>query len=83
MRVTFEPEIDMAYIYLTDPDEARKVAQTEPLVVDLTSGSRRLINLDFDAAGRLIGIEIDGAVGAVPQSLLAAAEKPRRATRDR
>jgi uncharacterized protein YuzE len=69
----------MAYIYLTDSDESRTVAQTEPLIVDLRMGSRRLINLDFDSSGRLLGLEIDGAAAALPASLLAAAEKPRDA----
>ena len=82
MRATFEPEIDMANIYLTEPNGAQAVAQTEPLLVDLRSGARRLINLDFDNGGRLIGIEIVGAADALPKSLLAAAEKPRRSTRD-
>ena len=79
MRVTFEPRTDMAYIYLTDSDESRTVAQTEPLIVDLRMGSRRLINLDFDSSGRLLGLEIDGAAAALPASLLAAADKPRDA----
>ena len=82
MRVTFEPRTDMAYIYLTESDEARTVAQTEPLIVDLRTGSRRLINLDFDSSGRLLGIEVDGAAAALPASLLAAAERPRGASRN-
>jgi len=80
MRVTFDPEIDMAYIYLHESHEGHTVARTEPLIVDLRNGSRRLINLDFDSGGRLLGIEIDGAAAALPRSLLKAAEKPRRAT---
>jgi len=82
MRVTFDPEIDMAYIYLTGPNEAQSVDHTEPLIVDLRPGLRRLINLDFDSHGRLLGIEIAGAAAALPRSLLAAAEKPRRSTGD-
>lgn len=80
MRVTYEPETDMAYLYLTQSNEVQTVAQTEPLIIDLRTGSRRLINLDFDAGGRLLGIEIAGAAAALPGSLLAAAEKPRGAT---
>jgi uncharacterized protein YuzE len=80
MRVTFDPEIDMAYIDLTGPNEAWRADHTEPLIVDLGPGSRRLITLDFDSHGRLLGIEIAGAAAALPRSLLAAAAKPRRSS---
>jgi len=82
MHVTFEPRTDMAYIYLTESGEAKTVAQTEPLIVKLRTSSRRLINLDFDSSGRLLGIEIDGAAAALPASLFAGADKPRGATRN-
>jgi uncharacterized protein YuzE len=80
MRATFEPDIDMAYIYLTGSGDAHQIQHTEPLVIDLPGGSRRLVNLDFDSGGRLLGIEIDGASAALPGSLLTAAEKPRGTT---
>jgi uncharacterized protein YuzE len=72
MKVTISPRTNMAYIYLTDWNDARRVDYTEPLIVDLPNGSRRLINLDFDADGRLLGIEVDGAAACLPLSLLAA-----------
>jgi uncharacterized protein YuzE len=74
MHATFESRTDMAYIYLTEPGESNRVAHTEPLIVDLPSGARRLINLDFDAGGRLLGIEVDGAAAGLPANLLAAAQ---------
>ena len=67
---TFEHETDMAYIYLTGSQDARRVATSEPLIIDLATGQRRLINLDFDEEGRLLGIEIDGARTTLPKSLL-------------
>ena len=70
MHATFDPRVDMAYIYLTAASDAHQVDYTEPLIVDLPSSSRRLINLDFDSDGRLVGIEVDGAVGTLPASLL-------------
>jgi uncharacterized protein YuzE len=76
MDATLSPRTDMAYVYLTDASDAPAVDYTEPLIVDLPRGSRRLINLDFDADGRLIGIEIDGAANALPLSLLTQAERP-------
>ena len=77
MHATFSPHIDMAYVYLTAAHDTHQVEYTEPLIVDLPSGSRRLINLDFDSDGRLVGIEVDGAVGMLPASLL---ETARRVT---
>jgi uncharacterized protein YuzE len=77
MHATFSPRTNMAYLYMTDAKDTRTVDYTEPLIVDLPGGSRRLINLDFDADGRLIGVEVDGAADALPVSLLATAEKPR------
>jgi uncharacterized protein YuzE len=70
MRATFEPETDMAYIYLTNPGDDHRVAHTTPLVVDLRTDMRRLVNLDFDNDGLLIGIEVEGARSALPPSLL-------------
>jgi len=54
-HVTLSADVGVGYIYLTDHKVLRKVSKT--VVVD----SRRLrnsINLDFDAEGRLIGIEL-------------------------
>jgi uncharacterized protein YuzE len=53
MRVTHDPSVHAAYIYLTDaiaPGGVKKTISTE-----------RGINLDFDADGHLIGIELLGA----------------------
>jgi uncharacterized protein YuzE len=71
MYATFEHDTDMAYIYLTSSQDSGAVAQTEPLIIDLQTGQGRLINLDFDDEGRLLGIEVDGARTALPKSLVA------------
>jgi uncharacterized protein YuzE len=50
MRVTYDPDARAAYIYLTgsmQPGEAKR-----------TISATDQINLDFDAEGRLIGIEL-------------------------
>jgi uncharacterized protein YuzE len=73
MRVTYDPSVDMAYIYLTHIP-AGGVATTEPLIIDLPSG-RRLINLDFDGDGRLLGIEIDGATSTLTKDVLSDARR--------
>lgn len=49
-RVTHDPEADAAYIYLAGPIAPGSIAQTTPI--------GRRINLDFDAQGRLLGIEL-------------------------
>jgi uncharacterized protein YuzE len=70
MYATVDHHADMAYIYLTNSQGSRRVANTTPLIIDLPTGHRRLINLDFDEQGRLLGIEVDGARTALPRSLL-------------
>jgi uncharacterized protein YuzE len=71
MRTTVDARTDMGYIYLTNLGDAHRVTHTEALIIDLPAGSRRLINLDFDRDGRLLGIEIVGARSTLPESVLA------------
>ena len=74
MHVTYDHTGDMAYISLV-PIPPRSVMQTEPLVIDLRSGLRQLINLHFDVEGRLIGIEVAGARSGLPAVVIAGAER--------
>ncbi|MDM8085124.1 DUF2283 domain-containing protein [Cellulomonas cellasea] len=55
MRVTFDASVDAAYIYLVDEITAGGVARTVPVDPREIDG---MINLDFDAEGRLLGIEV-------------------------
>jgi uncharacterized protein YuzE len=67
MRVTYDRAVDAAYIYLMDaivPGTARHTYPCDPLEVN------GQINLDFDAAGRLIGIEVLDASRLLPERLL-------------
>ena len=50
MKITYDSEVDAAYIYLT----------TE-IIVPVTRQVDEDINLDFDGANRLVGIEVLGA----------------------
>jgi uncharacterized protein YuzE len=68
VRVTYEPETNMGYVYFADIQDGT-VERTEPLIIE-TAGGRRLINLDFDGEGRLVGIEFDGARGAMADRLI-------------
>lgn len=51
MHVTYDPDARAAYIYLKYPIRTGEAMRT---LADVASG----INLDFDAEGHLIGIEL-------------------------
>lgn len=68
MEVTYSRAADAAYVYLDD--ECPPVAKTVALAPIETGGA--MVNLDFDADGRLIGIEVLSA-NFLPTSLLARA----------
>jgi uncharacterized protein YuzE len=72
MRVTFDPDADAAYIYLTRFGE---VARTVPLV-DLEEGSSFELIVDLDRDGRIVGIEVQLAGGRLPPELLRGAKRP-------
>lgn len=72
LSVTYDGEADAAYIYLVDPRTKPRSAHMyacDPVAVD------GMINLDFDADGRLIGIEVLGAASKLPQHVLDMAER--------
>lgn len=70
MRITYDRTSDAAYIYLSaiKAGEAVKTYPCDPKEVD------GMINLDFNAAKQLIGIEVLGASARLPKSLLDGAE---------
>ena len=72
MRITYDSETDAAYIYLVNsvrPGEAKKTYVCDP------SEMNGMINLDFDAFGRLLGIEVLCARQQLPPELLDQAER--------
>jgi uncharacterized protein YuzE len=69
LRVTFDRGADAAYIYLTD---IRPSSVDRTVMVD---GIPEFINLDFDDAGRVLGIEVLGATACLPPELLEQAER--------
>ena len=71
MRVTYDDAADAAYIQLADEIGAGGVPQTRPCNPDEVGG---MVNLDFDASGHLVGIEIMDACKLLPPELLAGAE---------
>ena len=69
IHVTYNDEADAAYISLV-PIGPGEVATTEAGVDEKLN-----INLDYNAEGRLIGIEVLGASGTLPSAVLDAAER--------
>ena len=66
LRVTYDKTVDAAYIYLADSIGAGEVAHTEPGGFEHAHG----VNLDFDTAGRLLGIEVLDASERLPDGFL-------------
>lgn len=60
MKLVYDAEADAAYLYLAG--EKPKVAKTVP--------ATDAINLDFDADGRLVGLEITAASLVLPPESL-------------
>lgn len=58
MRITYDKSVDASYIYLGDPTSIVRPLHTYPCDTRKIGG---MINLDFDADGRLFGVEVIGA----------------------
>jgi uncharacterized protein YuzE len=69
MRVTYDPAADAAYVELAGPVGDGEAATTIHSI--MTPGDRGEVALDFDADGRLLGIEVLGASAVLPESVLA------------
>ncbi len=63
IRVTYDPSVDHAYVYLTKIAPGQ-VARTVDAGGDMT------VMLDYDADGRLLGMEVAGASKRLPRALL-------------
>ena len=72
MRVRFDPEANAAYIALPRAEGA-SVARSHVCDVHLDESA---ILLDFDAEGRLLGVELLGASRLLPGDALDAADRP-------
>ncbi len=72
MKVTYDPSVDAAYIALVHigPGDAKSTYKCHPKKIG------GMLNLDFDANGRLIGIEVVGALKLLPPELLISAAPP-------
>lgn len=68
MKVTYDKGVDVAYISITGETGRGNVAHTYPCNPPEIWGY--MINLDFDAGQRLLGIEILGASSVLPAEVL-------------
>lgn len=71
MIIRYDPSVDAAYIYLVPVATGVRAARTVP-VNPVEAGAE--INLDFDDAGRLVGIEVLRASRHLPEALINGAE---------
>ncbi|MFD4749699.1 DUF2283 domain-containing protein [Streptomyces rubiginosohelvolus] len=71
-RVTYDQQVDAAYVYFTDPQAHQKVARMYPCDPIEVGG---MINLDFDENGYLVGIEVLAASSKLPKYVLDVAER--------
>lgn len=68
LRVTYDDEVDAAYIYFTPDVPPGGVSRTVP--VD-GGDDPWMVNLDVDVDGRIIGLEVLDAAKRLPAALLA------------
>ncbi|WP_061964036.1 DUF2283 domain-containing protein [Demequina aurantiaca] len=55
MKISYDADVDAAYIYLASEIDSGSVSRTVPVDPQEIDG---MINLDFDAEGLLVGIEV-------------------------
>ncbi len=72
MRVTYDPEADAAYIYLTDED---LLPGRDSVPCDPPDGGRAWVVLDWKE-GKIAGMEVLDASARLHPDLLAQAELP-------
>lgn len=69
VRVTYDDAVDAAYIYLADePDLGWRHGKT----VSLDPSNGLMVNIDFDDAGRIMGVEVLSARSVLSEKLRAA-----------
>jgi len=78
VRVTHDSEANAAYIYLVEEIGRGEVARS--CVADIAMDNAA-ITIDFDAEGRVLGIEVLGASQALRDETIRAAEDITRRTR--
>ena len=69
IKITYDRDADASYLYLQEPGrkEVKKTYLGNPADIN------GMINIDFDAEGQIIGIEVMDASKKLPKSILAQA----------
>lgn len=75
VRITHDAEADAAYVYLVDEINRGEVAYSRFARIKLEHAE---LTVDFDANGRILGIEVLGAGGVLRQETISAAEDTTR-----
>lgn len=70
--LTYDPEVDAAYLTLGSPIGPGEVARTVEIETPTDSGT---INADYDSSGRLLGFEFLNASLLLRPGVIAAAER--------
>jgi uncharacterized protein YuzE len=73
MKITYDADADAAYVYLVDSIPTGGVAQTRSAMLEL---DRAFIAFDFDADGKILGLEILGASRILADGVLRTADRP-------
>lgn len=73
MRLTYDPEVDAAYLYLVASIEDGEVDRTISSKLEL---DRSFISFDVNAEGKILGIEILGASRVLPLAVIQGAVRP-------
>ena len=81
IKITYDNDLDVAYIYLIDQISARSAAGT--ISCDLAilyedfdiNDAKGHVNIDFDDRGHMLGIEILVASSVLPHSILSIIQK--------
>lgn len=69
MRILYDPELDVAHLLF---DEGAAVAPVRGAVDGVPAGG--YVDAEYDAEGRLVGLEVLGAQRVLPPEVLAGAE---------
>jgi uncharacterized protein YuzE len=67
MRVTYDPEVDAAYVHLTD--ESLQPGR-QSITCELPAGAEGMVVMDWKE-GRFVGIEVLNASAVLPADLIA------------
>lgn len=74
MKMTYDPEVDVAYMQFVESIADGEAARSIVAVKETTADGPAELNVDLDADGRLLGIEILFASESLPPGTLAAFE---------